>query len=144
MWSRNALDFFLLITGSNPFLILESMRARWSQTRMAFRREIRLIAAATEFPQFPNQHVTLGFSNVWWCVDRYCSFKSDLGECFSPQGTRFSEQKVLLLKTAFMGWLVFVSALLCCKALSPWLPVRAHSGRVDTEDIAWKRRLRLV
>lgn len=104
-------DFFFLITGSNLFLMLSySVRARWSQTRVAFQGEIRLIAAATKPPNSPNQHATVWFSNVRWCVDRCCSFKSDLGECFAPQGrsARCSEQKVLVLKTALIICLVCV------------------------------------
>lgn len=110
---RNALDFFFLITGSNLFLMLSySVRARWWQTRVAFQREIRLIAAATKLPNSPNPHATVWFSNVRWCVDRCCSFKSDLGECFAPQGrsARCSEQKVLVLKTALIICLVCVFA----------------------------------
>lgn len=111
MCGRNALDFFFLITGSNLFLMLSySVRARWSQTRVAFQGEIRLIAAATKPPNSPNQHATVWFSNVRWCVDRCGSFKSDLGECFAPQGrsARCSEQKVLVLKTALIICLVCV------------------------------------
>lgn len=44
----------LFITGSNSFLALSNgMRAGWSQTRVAFMREIRLITAATKNSQIP-------------------------------------------------------------------------------------------
>lgn len=89
-------------------------------------------------PNSPHQHDTLWFSNVSWCVDRYCSFERDLGKCSCPRGesaARFTGQKMLVLKTAFIIWLM--SNWLYCSSFLRWFRDKVH----DNVDILSKLSL---
>lgn len=124
-------------------MLSHGARAGWSQTGSAFRREIRLIVAATKLPNSPNQHATVWFSNVWWCVDRYCSFKNDLGKKMPLAPGELC--KIQWAKSAsFKNSSYRFGLCVRLSLLRGSFSTTSSQGRVDTEDLVSKLKLSLA
>lgn len=137
-------DTFLKVTWRDSFLKLSyGMRAWWSQARVTFIREIRLITAATTNSQSPLINMIL--CDFLMCPDVLTDtvhLRGIWGNALCPRResvARFSGQKMLVLKTAFIIWLM--SNWLYCTSFLRWFRDRDHDVRVDNVDIVSKLSL---
>lgn len=136
---RKALEFFLFLTEIN--VLSYRVRAEWSQAKVVFLREIRVIIAATKNSQIPQINMTQ--CDFLMCGDVLTDtvhLRVIWGNASRPQGwtARFTEQKVLVLKTALIIWHVRFTLLICSftttSSQSPH-----YCSRVDTEDLVSER-----